>query len=91
MIFCRFLELALVLKNRILVNTEFVHYVTGRPNILTRRLSRREVKNDVWKYLQNTVIRLYAAVCGHLLDNQNRAHSIEKFHSPRMHASLQTL
>jgi len=43
-----------------------------RPNIL--RPSRREVKNDVWKYFQNIVICLYAG-CGHLLDNQNRAHS----------------
>ena len=65
----------LVLKDRILGNMEFqktVRYVTGRPNIL--RPSRREVKNDVRKYLQNIVIGLYA-VCGHLLDNQNRANS----------------
>jgi len=65
----------LVLKDRILGNTGFRKidpYVTGRPNSL--RPSRREVKNDVWKYLQTIVMRLYA-VCGHLLDNQDRAHS----------------
>jgi len=31
-------------------------YVTGRPNIL----SPREVKNDVWRYLRNIVMGLYA-------------------------------
>jgi len=46
--------------------------VTGRPNSL--RPSRREVKNDVWKYLQTIVMGLYA-VCGHFLDNQDHAHS----------------
>jgi len=39
-------------------------FVTGKPNIL--RLSRREVKNDVWKYLQNIISGQYA-VCGPLL------------------------
>jgi len=34
--------------------------VTGRSNI--SRLSRREVNNDVWKYLQNIVMGLHA-VC----------------------------
>ena len=63
----------LVFENRIIGNTEFqktIPYVTARPNNL--RLSRRGVKNDVWKYLQIIVIGLYA-VCGHLLDNQDRA------------------
>jgi len=44
--------------------------MTARPNIL--RPSRREVKNDVWKYLQIIVIGL-CAVCGRLLDDQDRA------------------
>ena len=52
-----------------------VTYVTVRPNSL--RQSRREVKNDVWKYLQTIVIGLYA-VCGHLLDNQDRAFHLVK-------------
>jgi len=63
----------LIFKNIIIGNTEFekpVPYVTARPNSL--RPSRREVKNDVWKYLQIIVIGL-CAVCGHLLDNQDRA------------------
>jgi len=55
-----------------LLNTEFQKigpYVTARPNDL--RPSRREAKNDVWKYLQIIVIAMFA-VCGHLLDIQDR-------------------
>jgi len=52
-----------VIKDRIVGNAGFmktVPSVTDRPNNL--RPSRREVKNDVWKYLQMVVIGLYA-VC----------------------------
>jgi len=62
----------LVFKDKIIGNTEFqknVPYMTVRPNNF--RPSRREVKNGVWKYLQIIVIGLHA-VCGHLLDNQDR-------------------
>jgi len=57
------------LRNRIIGNMEFqktVPYVTARRNNF--RPSRREVKNDVWKYFQIIVIVL-CAFCGHLLDN----------------------
>jgi hypothetical protein len=74
--FSIFGNIFLVFKGRILGNTEFqktVRYVTERPNTL--RPSRRDVKNHVWKYLQNIVIGLYA-VCGYLLDNQDRTLSL---------------
>ena len=51
----------LVFKNRILGNTVFQKtgsYVTGRPKCSGP--SRREVKNDVCKYLQTVVMGLYA-------------------------------
>jgi len=48
--------------------------MTWNPNIL--RPSRREVKNDVWKFLLNIVMGLYA-VCG-----QNLAHH-DRVLSPR--------
>jgi len=66
---------SVVIKDRITGNTGFqktVPYVTERP--INLRPSRRELKNDVWKYLQMVVIGLYA-VCGHMLDNQVHAHS----------------
>ena len=44
--------------------------MTARPNLL--RLCLREVKNDVWKYLKDITFGLYA-VCGYLLNNQDRA------------------
>jgi len=51
----------LVLKDRILGKQEFPKtgsYVTGRPDCSGP--SRREVKIDVWKYLQTIVMGLYA-------------------------------
>jgi len=44
-------------------------YVTGRPKSL--RPSHREVKNNVWKYLQTIVICLYA-VCEQKLAHPDR-------------------
>jgi len=44
-------------------------YATWRPNIL--RPSRREVKNDVWKYLQNIFMGLYG-VCDQTLAHPDR-------------------
>ena len=35
-------------------------YVTGRPNCPESGSCRREVKNDVWKYLQTVVVGLYS-------------------------------
>ena len=71
----------MVFEDRILGNTELqktIRYVNERPNIL--RPSRQEVKHEVWKYIQNIVIGLYA-VCGHLLDNQDRTLSLIAFSS----------
>ena len=51
----------MVLKNRILVDTEFQKtgsYMTGRHDCSGP--SRREAEIDVWKYLQTIVIGLYA-------------------------------
>jgi len=45
--------------------------VTRRPDCSGP--SRREVRTDVWKYLQTIVIGLYA-VCKEKLDNRHRAH-----------------
>ena len=73
----------MVFKDRMIGNTEFqktVPYVTARPNY--SRLSHREAKNNVWKYLQIIVIGLYA-VCGHLLDYQDRALSLHASASDR--------
>jgi len=69
-----FVKKFLVFKNTIIGNTEFqktVPYVTARPNNF--RLSRRKVKNDVWKYLQIIkLLSLACTVCEHLLDKQDR-------------------
>jgi len=46
--------------------------VTERVRV--RALSHLEIKIDVWKYIRTIIIGQYA-VCGHLLDNHNRAHS----------------
>jgi len=54
---------------------KFGHYVTGRPNIL--RPSCREVKNNVWKYLQNIVMGLYA-VCERKLAHPDRVLSLKR-------------
>ena len=78
----------MVFRDRIIGNTEFqktVPYVTARPNNL--RPSCREVKNDVWKYLQIIVIVLYAA-CGHLLDN-HWARTVHLAHSDSMNIYIQ--
>jgi len=52
------------------------------------RLSRREVKNDAWKYLQIIVVGMYA-VCRHLLDNQDRALSLYTKGSCEIQVSIQ--
>jgi len=62
-------------------NIESIFWKKKSGNSVTRisdnlRPSRREVKNDVWKYPQIIVIGLYA-VCRYLLDNQDRAHSLQ--------------
>ena len=49
------------------------NYVTARPNSL--RPSCREVKNDVWKYLQTIVMGLYAA-CEQKLAHPDRVLSL---------------
>jgi len=62
MIFCRFLEkMSWSWKTEFLGNIEFQKtgiYVTGRPECAGP--SHREVKIDVWKYLQTIVMGLYA-------------------------------
>jgi len=73
MILCRFLKKnVLVLRDRILRNTEYQKtgsYVTGRPNCSGP--SCREVKIDVWKYIQTIVMGLYA-VCEQKLAHPDR-------------------
>ena len=60
----------------------YVEYVLRTPfavwshqgNVIGSLVSRQEIKIDVWKYTGPIIIGQYA-VCGHLLDNHNRAHS----------------
>jgi len=88
MIFVDFLKKFLVVKDRNITNTEFpktVPYVTTRPNNM--RPSRREVKNDVWKYLQIFVVGMYA-VCRHLLDYQDCTLSLYTKWSFEMQVSI---
>jgi len=68
----------LVLKDRILGNTKFQKtgsYVTGRPDCSGP--SHREVKIDVWKYLQTIVMGLYA------VSEQKLAH-LDRVRSPEL-------
>jgi len=81
MIFCQFFEKKLVFKleDCILGNTDFQKtgsYMTGRPNYSGP--SQREVKNDMWNYLQTVVMGLYA-VCEQKLAHPDRALSL--FHT----------
>jgi len=61
---------------------EFFHYYEilrnterKKETIRLRALCQWEIKIDVRKYIQTIIIGLYA-LCGHMLDNHNRAHSL---------------
>jgi len=70
----------LVLKDRILENTEFQKtgsYVTGRPDFSGPSL--REVKIDLWKYFQTIIMGLYE-ICEQKLAHPDRvlSHTSQK-------------
>ena len=74
--FVNFGDKFLVFKNEIWVMMKWLKKMQRKKEkVKVRDLYQLKIKIDVWKYIRTIIIGLYA-VCRHLLDNHNRAHSL---------------
>ena len=74
--FVNFGDKFLVFKNEIWVMMKWLKKTQRKKEkVKVRDLYQLKIKIDVWKYIRTIIIGLYA-VCRHLLDNHNRAHSL---------------